>query len=403
MNNNKLVYIFRTFIIVYSIIALYYFLGKPAGGGDEALFISDLDFIKNQGWIAAVKKGISIPYMLLAYPLAQILENFMALRMVNILFFGLLFLYFFKLKKIKSIDFYLLVLFYYSTVGHFVAGINDTLFVVGLVIFISETYFILTKKLEGSFQWLFIGLIVAFFTRFIIVLFFPIVILCLYLILKRVKPNFKQIRWPILIAAVLLILNIPSLAENNTLSYDKKVPPEGVSASWPQRQYYAQLLVNDGKLSNHNHPTWKQTEAYLVENGANALPDGILDGVLFDWKLTIKEFFKDLFEIALYGSRQLGLMLPIVLTLGLWTVWKERKITGNSIIPVILMIVMAIFALVIISYVELRWLSPVFITTILYYYLKERSGEIPQMWAVLNYGLLTLISIYGCYGLILKL
>jgi hypothetical protein len=46
-------------VFLYAIIALFYFLNRSPGG-DEMLFISDLELIKNKGWIRAIEKNISI-------------------------------------------------------------------------------------------------------------------------------------------------------------------------------------------------------------------------------------------------------------------------------------------------------------------------------------------------------
>jgi len=78
---------FRFSVVIYTLIALYYFLGKASGSGDESVFIGDLQFIENEGWIAAIRKGISIPYMLLGYVFNKIVPTVVALRGVNVLLF----------------------------------------------------------------------------------------------------------------------------------------------------------------------------------------------------------------------------------------------------------------------------------------------------------------------------
>ena len=138
MQNKSIKYLKIAFIFItllYGIIAVYYFLNKPAGGGDEGLFISDLELIHNEGWIEAIKQNISIPYMLLVYPLSFFVKNFIALRIINILLLLLLLFYFYKMGKKKYWLFYCYILFYVSTIGFFFAGINDILFVVALIVF----------------------------------------------------------------------------------------------------------------------------------------------------------------------------------------------------------------------------------------------------------------------------
>ncbi len=406
MNNKLLKYgfvVFRICVVCYAILAIFYFLKRPMGSGDEALFIRDLQFIASEGWMAALKKGISIPYMLLVYPFAQVVEAYIALRLINILLFlGLLF-YFYHCRNLRSLNFYLLLLFFYSTVGYFLFGINDTLFIVAMVIFFSETYFVLMSEEKERVTLLGIALVVAVFTRELFIVFLPVVLLSFYLLFRRKQIIHKSLLLPGVVCFLFLLLNVPSLQENNTLSYDVKAPPESAQANWAQRQYYAQLLVNEGKLKNYNHPTWAETDTYLIKNGEDALPNGIVSGMLFDIGLTIKEFFKDLGYIGIFTTRQLGLVLPIMLIFGLREFFSKKKMTPHSYISVLVLSMILIFALIIISFVELRWLGSVFILAILSYSILEKEMKIPPFLSFVNYVFISCISLYGIYGFIQKL
>ncbi|GAB5400426.1 MAG: hypothetical protein Aureis2KO_20110 [Aureisphaera sp.] len=396
-------YVFRITIVLYTFLSGFYFLGKPGGGGDEALFIADLTLIKSEGWWVAIEKGISIPYMLLAYPLTFFLDLHVALRMVNLILFGALLYYFYKRLRIRKWDFYGLLLFFFSTVGYFMAGTNDTFFVVALVIFIVETYRLLAYENKKSLAWCGVGLVLAFLTRKLIFVYLPVILLALFFLWKFRKVNLKTLMIPALLLILGLGLNFPSLNSGNGISYDQKLPPEGVSATWPQRQYLAQLWVNEGKLSNYNHPNWKQTDAYLEKNGAESLPKGVLDGMLYDPELTLKEFFKDLVFSITYGVRQLGLILPTLLIMALLGLYRIRRLSWNSFVPWSLLIMIGIFSLLIISFVELRWLAPVFIASIFYFYTLSEQRKLSNVLVLANYAFVTLLSWYGMYGLFGKL
>ncbi|PKA82110.1 hypothetical protein ATE92_0235 [Ulvibacter sp. MAR_2010_11] len=399
----SIVNVFRILVVGYAMLAVFYFLKRPAGSGDEALFISDLQFIEAEGWIAAIKKGISIPYMLLAYPFSQFLESFIALRLVNVLLFLGLAAYFYKIRSVKLTNFYFLLLFFYSTVGYFLFGINDTLFAVTLVIFFSEVYFIIRSDKKENMALLLVALLLALFTRALFIVFIPAVLVALYFLFRSKNYNPKSLWLPVAVLVLLLCINIPSLQENGNLSYDMKDPPAGVEANWAQRQYHAQLLVNEGKLNNYNHPTWTETDAYLEKNGKESLPDDLISGMTFDIGLTLKEFCKDLFYIGMFSTRQLGLILPLILFLGFREIFKNRKITPESYIPLITLLMMLIFALIIISYVELRWLGSIFIMAILYYSISEKEKKISVQLSLVNYIFISGICLYGMYGFIQKL
>ena len=61
-------------VVIYFLLTVYYSLNFYPGKGDELLFLTDLRFINNFGWIEAIKKGISIPYMVLVYPFSFFLN-----------------------------------------------------------------------------------------------------------------------------------------------------------------------------------------------------------------------------------------------------------------------------------------------------------------------------------------
>ena len=67
---------FKYLMFIYLFVGIYYFMNSSVGG-DEVLFISDIELIKNMGWIEAIRKNISIPYMILSYPFSLFLKNYL--------------------------------------------------------------------------------------------------------------------------------------------------------------------------------------------------------------------------------------------------------------------------------------------------------------------------------------
>ena len=392
----------RYISIVYLFVGLYYFMILPKSSGDESLFVADLQLIHDVGWYEAIVKNISIPYMLLVYPLSLILEDYLALRIVNIGIVVLLFLYFFYVSKTKSKALYSYILFFISTVGYFYFGTNDCLFFVSLIVFFNEVNNSLHKK-NVNFNLALTALIIAFFTRQLFLVYLPVLFLGLYILYKSEYKFSVKTFFPLGFVILFVILNIPSIAKNGSLSYDKKSPPEGLGVTWSQRQYLAQLMVNKGELANFQHPSWDQTKAYLENNGNESLPDGILNGITYDWQLTIKEFFKDLGYSFLYSFRSLGLMLLI--TLGYWIrqLNKNRKIEFSYFVPITTLLMLMIFSFIIISYVELRWLSAVFVMTLVYYSQLEEQKKISKYLILSNTLVLCLFSVYGIFRIFNKI
>lgn len=395
----KAAVLFRYSAIAYFFVAFYYFMGIPTGG-DESLFLSDLQLINNVGWYDSIVKNVSIPYLVLAYPLSLLVENFVALRIVNILLIVLLFTYFYYVKKIKSKALYSYVLFFISTVGYFFFGTNDCLFFVSLIVFFNEVHSAINTK-EVHFNLALSALIIAFFTRELFLVYLPIVFIGSYILYQSGCRFTKKTFFPLGIFILLLLLNIPSLKNNGSLSYDRKFPPEGLGVSWSQRQYLAQLLVNKGELANFQHPSWEQTKEYIEKNGKESLPDGIVNGITYDWQLTIKEFFKDFGYSILYSFRSLGLMLLI--TLGYWLRQENNKMGVSNFVPFSTLLMLMIFSFIIISYVELRWLAAVFLMSIVYYSRLENKKSISKYFIFTNYIVLWLLSIYGVYKIFHKM
>jgi len=221
--------------IVYLFVGLYYFMILPKSSGDESLFVADLQLIHDVGWYEAIVKNISIPYMLLVYPISLIIEDYLALRIVNIGIVVLLFLYFFYVSKSKSKALYSYILFFISTVGYFYFGTNDCLFFVSLIIFFNEVNNALHTK-NVNYNLALTTLVIAFFTRQLFLVYLPVLFLGLYILYKSEYKFSVKTFFPLGFVILFVILNIPSIAKNGSLSYDKKSPPEGLGVSWSQRQ-----------------------------------------------------------------------------------------------------------------------------------------------------------------------
>jgi hypothetical protein len=175
-----------------------------------------------------------------------------------------------------------------------------------------------------------------------------------------------------------------------------------VKSSWSQRQYLAQLLVNKGELQNFSHPSWEQTDLYLKENGSDSLPNGILNGLTFDYRLTIKEFFKDFYYSLFFGFRQLGLLLLFPFYFIIKSIRKKTFWDLSLYIPYSLLLLLTIFSLIIISYIEARWHIAVFVLSIIFYTYYQLNNSINKGIVVANYTVLLSFSVWGIYGILHK-
>lgn len=380
--------------VFYFIISFHYFFNLPAGKGDELLFLNDLKQINNEGWIEAIKENISIPFMLISYPLSKLFPSLIALRIANLILFVLLIFYFHQNKLLKHTLHFLL--FYIATIGYFFLGSNDALFFISMVIFLNEANFAASGR-KVNIKLAFTAIIICFFTRELFIVFLPIIITGFYIILSKQKVTKPNLLFPLLLFLVMFGLNIPSLLEKGTLSYDRKSPPNSVNVTWTQRQYLAQLMVNRGELKNFQHPSWSYTQNYVDVNGQGSLPDGVINGLLKDPKLTFIEFFKDLKYIIVYSTRSVGLILLIVIGFSLLDVLKSRNQLIKYYIPFTIVLMIIIFSTIIISYIELRWLAPIFMMLIIYYGELLKNRKILKEVKLSNILFFCFLAIYGIY------
>mgnify|MGYP006943052474 FL=1 len=388
--------------IVYLFVALYYFMILPKFSGDEPVFIADLHLIHDSGWYDALVKNISIPYMLLVYPFSFIMEDYIALRIVNVGLVVLLLLYFYYVSKFKFNSFYSYLLFFISTVGYFYYGTNDCLIFVSMIVFFNEVHRAVNKK-DVNFNLALTALVIAFFTRELFLVYLPVVFLGLYILFTSGCKFSTKTFIPVGLVLFFVILNIPSIQKNGTLSYDRKTPPREFHVTWPQRNYLSQLRVNEGTLKNGQHVGWQETQDYLDANGKDSLPVGNIEGIILDWKLTMTEFFKDFATTIVNSFRSLGFMLLLSMLYWFHQSKKNKIIDFKYFVPFSTLVMMMIFSFIIICFPDLRWLSPVFVMTLVYYSELHEHKSISKYFILANTLVLCVFSVYGIVRIFMKL
>lgn len=393
--------VFAILAVVYFLISFVFFVTRlPAG--DEFIFMNDLDIVSKEGWIAGIEHRISIPYMILVYPFSFFMETIWALRIVNVLILIILFLYFLKVVKVGNKSFYFYLLFYLASVNFFFAGINDPLFIAGLVVFFTEVFCFIEKGKMNSISIAFTALVVSFFTRELILIYLPAVLLSFFVLWKNGFKWSKKMTLPLSLLMLFMLLNIPSVVKNHKLSYDNKQAPENSGVNWNQRQYLAQLWVNEGKIKNFSHPSWEETKAYLDENGPDSLPSDMIGGMTHNIGLTITEFFKDFFYSLILGFRQLGLLILFPFYFVVNEIFIKRKWNNSLYLPTIFIMITAAFSLVIISFMELRWLASLFIPLIVFYSYYSEKIKYQAFLIGCNYLILSAFSLYGLYKVVIR-
>lgn len=354
-----------------TIIALISFLLKavflftrPVGAGDEGIFLDEFNYLQLHGWHDAIAHKTPLTFFILVYPLTLLLSTHHAFFITNCLLFLFLTGYLYK-RNVFQQPLSLLYYLFFCESGWFIIGTNDPLFIVAIVVFFYESYLLLSGDSSAKLSIALSGLIIAFFTRELILIYIPLALLTLFLFFKKGKLHGKGLVIPGILFLLLCYLNIPSFKQNKGISYDDKTPDAAIQSTWPQRQYLAQLLVNEGKLPNHQHPSFEETDAYLKKNGPQSLPKTVAESITFDIELTVKEFFKDFAESLFYSMRNSGLIVLFVCFYFIQRLLKRDF--KNLYLPVVIIATIAIFSFIIISYVEGRWLVPAFLLSLLFF------------------------------------
>lgn len=393
---------FQILLVIMFLINSSTFLLKPIGTGDEILFISDLDLIMSKGWNFAIVKNISIPYMFLAYPFTFFFENYIALRIVNVLLLLFLGVYFYFRIQGPNKAFFNYFFFFLCTATYFFIGTNDALFFAGIIVFMTEIFFLQNeKKWNGTLA--ISAVIISFFTRELILIYLPVILFGCFVIYKEKAGNTIKFLYPGFLFLALIVVNIPSLKEKGKISYDDKSVNDTIHVTWPQRQYLAQLMVNNGELDNFNHPSWEQTEEYLKKNGENSLPKGMIDGLFLDVKLTTLEFFKDFYYSLVFGFRQIGLIVFITFFFPIRDFIRTKKINLNMYIPYAMIFIVSVLSLIIISFIEPRWYAPVFIMAIVYYFDLCKKKLIHENVILINYLILISMCLFNLSKTVCKI
>src|SRR5690606_36804818 len=149
-----------------------------------------------------------------------------------------------------------------------------------LTIFLNEVYKASSGK-NFSFALGISSLILAVFTRGLFMVFIPVIAIGVYIFYSVGLPKSKWNYVPLFLLFLLLMLNVPSLHINESFSYEQKEPPKEWGVTWSQRQYLAQILVNEGNLNFQQHPSWEETREYLNVNGEESLPKSTIEGITY--------------------------------------------------------------------------------------------------------------------------
>jgi len=395
---NSILWLLRVLVVFYGLLAFYYWIVKvPPGSGDEGLMALYLDEAKDVGFFNYLGRGnISIPHFLIIYLPSLFLPSYIVLRIVTLLFSFLIYIYFVKRFPIDYPEFKFHLLFYLFS-GSFFLGTNDTMMIFFLLVFFLECYRVIAGLDTKLSIFAPIALLTALFTREMTIIYFPIIMLSIFILWNKINFSIKKAVATIGILIFWIVLNVPSIIQNQKISFDNKIQEKQMGVSWEQLKYLSQLKANEGELPENQFLKWIDAREYLDLYGENSLPKSTLEAIMFNPELTVKESLKDFKSILIAGLRQISLAITFPFLL-LFMVLLKRPISkpllylGSSVL-----IMMIIFSIIIISYVEIRWLATAFLLAIMGMYLIIQEFDRNIRYRLFNLLVLILLNAYGIF------
>ncbi len=383
----------------YAAFRLLYYSQLPLASGDSGLFAENAKQLLEGEVTLTNNNGFSFFYHLLSLPLAYFFGTFEGNRIFNVVlavvFVGYAFA---NCKSLYSRILWSLPFFTAATLD---VGTNDLLFQFFLFIGLHRLYLAIDSKEKLSGFGL-TALVAAICIRPLFVMYIPVlVVLFGFFFWNRLKFTKRDVLSASSLLVFFCVVNCVSLFNKGKLLYDNKEPDPKLGVNWIERQYLSQLAVNEGKIPNYTHVSWEEVNHYKKENGENSLPKTLIQAVTFDLRLTLLEGVKDFLYILKDGTRQTGLTLLLVLLFPIFSLRKSDFFHRNILSFTVLVGVLT-FAVVIISFVEMRWLVPLMLLASIHFESVVRKNFSKQAALLILTNVLfgSLIAFYGNWNIL---
>ena len=246
--------------------------------------------------------------------------------------------------------------------GFWNVAYNDNLFILlsVIVVYLIVAFSIGNISLQ-RFSILFgVFFSLMFCVRPMAILFLAPLMIILYFLKDRITLKACSIAFGVFMLTM-FSLNFPSILKNGKISFNDKGQPH-TSVNWTQFQYYTAKLQDEGKINYGSHTTIEKTLSFLEENGSESLPKTLLSSLIFDPVFTCKEFVRDYFREFKYILRLSGVIGLLTLFICLFS----KNDLQDKILIIFSLGYMLLICLIVISYIETRWLIGSYMIFVLY-------------------------------------
>lgn len=396
------------------IVRIVYDLSKPLQG-DEYFYGVEISRYELQGIWGSFSQGISHLFVVLASILSHVSgSNLLGARLLNIILLPVSWLILDKVIRLINNDvrvsfvasmtfgFVLLI----SKAGEmFFYGVNDPLMIVLALVTI-----LYAVKYSISYDWkhLFLTAVSAgmmlWVRQFSILIIAGILTWVAIISIKRRKflnSILRLVLFVLVFSIVVLIVQMPSLADHGRVSFEKK----NISGDWGARNWVMGVMrIPAGSIFAYKRPSWEQVDEYKLLHGKEKIPRGFIGRVIMDPKFMVDNFSSNLFVRFpfIILSSILLFIIPFFDFVRKPEYWLSTS--NNDVLP-LLMVLLSVcigVSLVIVSYVEHRW-QFMSVTSALVLASKQLESYPARKYvcAAINMQMLLLIAL-GLLYLILK-
>ena len=362
-NSKQIFFTLNICLLLVSIVFIFIKNQNLEISGDEFKFYKDLIYANENGLISLINKGTSITFSTSSYLIDQLI-NYpkLSIKLTSLFSFLILltiwvYILNFKIFKLNKLFIFFLfsILVYASSLQNVLfSGINDLLLdIFGLLMFI-----ILLKennKMNADLLSLSVLFALCLATRKMSITYLAVLIPILFIFSKKGKVFvFRLITLSIIFLA---LFNLTSLFNSGKFSFDDK-PLHG-NINWAQWDYHNAMLIDANKQTRFQHTKISSTEEYIALNGPTSLPSTFSEMIFFDIRLTIKEFFIDLYYTAIYFFREFGIISFLFLfffIISCKEFKKKSKLKNNKHLIYIFCGAYLIFInFIVITNIQMRW------------------------------------------------
>ena len=355
--------------------------------GDEGFFIKEFERFENTGIYSSFSQGISHLYVLTVYFINLFISDYLISGRVLSLVSGIIIIFFvyqiailldlrkpYKLLLILNV----LTILLYSRSGYLMS-INDPLMVACAT---TVVYFLILYMQKKRTKHLIITSILMgflFWIRYFSILIVPGVIISIiafeFFAMKRFWKKLSRLALFLFTMTVIALTpQIPSIIENKTLSFEKKNYER-----WEKRNWLDHInRIDCGSFFCYDRTPWEAVDEYISENGEKSIPGSLLDRLKMDRKFFFDNIVSNLFiRIPYLFLLNFGLLFFLLFDFfRIPEKWLKSNFFPKLSLSLISISTILFLSIVIITYIEMRWVVLTIILCALLTYERLQAMEL---------------------------